>query len=692
MKRKLIYTCLSLFAFCASLSARDIFVDCNYTQEADGSLEKPFSKIAKALDFAKEGDSIVLKAGIYRESINITKDNLEIKNYKDDYVLISPMKEVSLKDCEEANVNGHKVYKIPTNEKVVDVFVGGELFHLARYPNKTESMQSNKDWLWTMLKEEDKDIVRFTEVIEGEPIKKFTDGYYLGLHDRHYLKRQTFAAWYSLILPIVSTDENGIISLNASEASSGYVVPQNPNKPTSINFAEGVGLGYVIGAKEAFDAPCEWYIDSNNNTYFIINDAQEDENLKVEYRVALTAVEVNAKNVSLVGLNFKATSLAVFGDNFAMDFCSMRYMAPFIHAKHPKEIPSNQSLLCQWGDISNGSIGLYVKANGAKITNSYFAHSYFSGIRIKGDNALVENCIVEDINWLAVRCAGIHPWGDNILLRKNTVRNVGGSGLEGGNASKNWCDIYATNNIWEHNLIENTTNLIVDQGAFYTNQQVGTNPYGNNIVRYNIMKDVLEPDKGTWTNGVAGLYIDNNSSGFLVHNNVVINARRGIKYNDFPHSVDSAGRDVYYFNNTFVNVDMLVNYGLRLPANISKNMLAKGKEPIAKNLIIQNNLALSSTGDFTSVRLDNAPLWTHNYCEEELLVKDVKNLDFSIQGNALKLAPSKLNYAYILKFYPDIANTDYVGAVDPKKGMFEAGSTLPKKDYKAQDLKLLRAK
>ncbi len=682
---------MSLFAFCSIANARDIYVDANFANvDADGSMAKPFNKVLKALDFASAGDSIILRRGVYRESVNVLKDNIKIKNYKDEYVLISGCDVVSLEECSKENINDREVYKIPTKLKVLDVFADGELFHLARYPNKTELMQSNKDWRWTMLKEEGEDSLRFTEVPENDPVKHFTDGYYVGLHDRHYAKRKTFAAWYALIVPIKETDSSGLLTLNALEASSGYTVPEKDK--VTVKFAEGVGLGYVIGAKEAFDSPKEWYIDGDNNTYFMLEGSQSDKSAKIEFRTRLVGVEVNAKNVSFEGLNFKATSLAVYGDGFVMDSCSMRYMAPFLRAKNPENNDSSQSLLCQWGDISNGSIGLFVKANGAKVLNSYFAHSYFSGIRIVGDNALVENCLVEDINWIAARCGGIHPWGDNIILSKNTVRNVGGSGLEGGNAAKNWCNVYATNNIWEHNLIENTTNLIVDQGAFYINQQAGNNPYGNNIVRYNIMKNVMEPDKGVWTNGVAGLYIDNNSSGYLVHNNIVINARRGIKYNDYSSSADRVGRDVYYFNNTFINVDMLVNYGIRVGDWVEKSESSKALEPPAKNLIIQNNISLNSTSDFISTRVESTPLWRNNYSVGTSVFKDVANLDFSLQGEALKLIPSTLDYKYLLKFYPDITNTDYVGAVDPKKAMWKAGSTLKEKDYLKEDLNLIMIK
>ncbi len=71
---------------------------------------------------------------------------------------------------------------------------------------------------------------------------------------------------------------------------------------------------------------------------------------------------------------------------------------------------------------------------------------------IRGNNARIENCVFEDMNWMAKRSAGIFSWGNSNVVRYCTLRNLGGAGIEGGNA--HWVGQYAKNNIWEYNDIE----------------------------------------------------------------------------------------------------------------------------------------------------------------------------------------------------------------------------------------------
>jgi len=102
------------------------------------------------------------------------------------------------------------------------------------------------------------------------------------------------------------------------------------------------------------------------------------------------------------------------------------------------------------------------------------------------------------------------------------------------------------------------------------------------------------PDKTVEMNSI------NNSSGFVVHNNIVINAKEGFRYNDFRDG-PGAGRDVWVYN----------------------------------------------------------------------------------KGVPVKIYDPKLD--------PNAASIDYVGAVDPKKGMFKAGSTV-KPIGNDHDKKLLKTK
>ena len=272
---------------------------------------------------------------------------------------------------------------------------------------------------------------------------------------------------------------------------------------------------------------------------------------------------------------------------------------------------------------------------------------------LRGNKARIENCVFEDMNWIAKRCAGLFCWGDDNVVRYCTFRDLGGSGIEGGNGR--WVEQYAKRNIWEYNYIEDVCKLIVDQGFFYVNHQEGDSPAADSVWRYNVGKTVRGPKKGNWARCVAAYYVDNSSSGYRIHNNIAINAINPMKHNDTRDGPE-ASKNVWYFNNTFYQCG-------NAAFGISK------KRDADLNLV--NNLAVScAPGALSGKHATKTHLNNKSFKDESVLAAP-KAMDFTPTRENLKSG----GVPVLGTPFP------YIGAVDPEKGMWRYGadeSKLPK--------------
>ena len=590
--------------------------------------EEVHKTISSALTKMKDGDVCVIHAGVYRECIHVRQRNVTLRGKG----------RVVITGCDEAQemrpyvVNGTKALKTSVGVPVYDVFRGSQYLMPARYPDKTAPMTSNADWEKSFIGPNGN--IDFREQAQKQ-FPNLTDGYYVGLHGRY--GSGILSSWYSISVPITGlTTPAGYISVDGANASSGYMGMSG----------QGEGLGYIIGAKAALDAPGEWYSDGNE----VIIIPPDEGTGNYELRTRLYGAKITGDNVRLENIRFKAAAARVDGDDVTFHKCVFEYISPFQH--NPNDEPENkkrQSVVSCWGTPENGTAGVFVQGDRFVAENSRFAKSWWCGMMIRGNNARIENCVFEDMNWMARRSAGLFSWGDGNVVRYCTFRNLGGAAIEGGNA--NWIGQYATNNIWEYNYIEDVCQLIVDQGIFYVNHQSGANPKANSIWRYNVGKNAQGPKKGSWARFVAGYYLDNNSSGYRIHNNIAINVVHPMMHND-THDGEKASKDIWYYNNTFYKC-----------GEASFNSFANSKKHDAE-LHVVNNLAIASSEEALSDERYTMT-WENNInSKSPSVVKAPEAGDFTPTKEALRTGGIEVLGKPIT----------YIGAVDPEKGMWRYGA------------------
>jgi len=582
-----------------------------------------YTTISAVLADMKAGDTCIIKEGIYRECIKVTQNKITLRG--EGRVVITGCDEPG--NSKPAKVNGHECLMFDVGNPVYEAFSGNKYLSMARFPNKTKPMTSNEDWAFASIGNDGD--VTFTEPNPAVP-EDLDDGYYVGAGN--------FKTWYSLTLPIIGLRENGSIRIDGDNASSGYLG----------RYGKGKGVGYVIGARAALDAPGEWCSDGKQ--VWLI--PPENKPGGYEFRTRLYGAVVTGKGVSLENLQFRAAAARVEGDEVTFRKCSFEYISPFQHNPNPNDEPQNkkgQSMASGWGTPENGTAGVFVQGDGFVAENCRFSKSWWCGMMLRGNRARIENCIFEDMNWIAKRCAGLFSWGDDNVVRYCTLRNLGGAGIEGGNA--NWIGQYAKRNIWEYNYIEDVCKLIVDQGFFYVNHQRGDSPPSDSVWRYNVGKTARGPKKGPWSRYVAAYYVDNSSSGFHIHNNIAVNVINPMKHND-THDVPSASKDIWYYNNTFYKC-----------GTAAFGSFGNSKKRDADLNLVNNLSVLCSKGALANKHVVKTHVNNQAVMDEAALA-DPGSMNFTPISEQLKTGGAPVMGTEIR----------YVGAVDPKKGMWRYGA------------------
>ena len=666
MNRFRIFLIFVAMTFSIGTFAADIYVNPQGGSDRNsGSSSSPFKTINYALKKADSGDVIYLYGGIYRESFIIDKDGITMKPYKNEYVLISGCELVDRKPkIYKLTDSGYQCYRFKVSGKVYQVFVNGQRMDMARFPNKTEPMVSMKDYMKTWGTQDGNIIL---QEFFPKNYKDYNDGYYMGVHtlDKYY-QRKGFATWSSFSVGIKGFENDSTLILDPRNATSFY---------KHKDFGSEHGYGYIFGSRAALDVPNEWYSDEEY-LYVIPPAGMDMDTAAVEIRTRLDVVTVSADNTRLENINVKAGGVRVDGDHNEIHKCSFRYTNPYIHNVAKEEEIGMQTSLGQWGSEDSCSRGIYVGGNFNTFEDCYIAHSWFSGMWLKGDNNVVRNTHIEDVCWVGRRNAGINSQGDGNIISHCSIWETGGPGIEGGNAR--WIDGYATNNVWEYNHTKNVTQLVTDQGHYYVNHQRGDNPPSNTVIRYNVLENNYGPARDRWSDTNSGIYLDNNSSGFVVHHNIIIRAKRGFQYNDFGDN-ERAGKMIAFYNNTFW--DCVQNF-------------APNVKPTTKyydvELLSANNLSIGSAKGF-NFKSHGVHKGENNYQNlEESDVKDICNFDFTPVGKVseLKGVPLKI---YNPQLDPEADAIDYVGAVDPRKGQFEFGADIEIPDFsKDKELSGLR--
>ncbi|ONI48298.1 hypothetical protein AN643_02225 [Candidatus Epulonipiscioides saccharophilum] len=511
--------------------------------------EGSYTSIAAALNNAIDGDTIIVHEGVYREALNVKKDNLIIKNFEDDYVLVTGSEIVTgWTPATDHPTPG--VMMAPAHERwakattdYTQVFVNGEMGEMAKHPNRTNESKMNPSEQGSGFDEVSNIFKNANEpgnvtFNNGLPDVDLTGGIFRGAigKAREYPRA------------IIVGNEGDTVQFEAVNTQHWTLENAIPSTYHKFGFAS-------VMHKNLIDVPGEWYLE-DDIVYYLPEDGQKMEDLTVEMQVREKVLIMNnVENVLIEGINFKAGNADINNvDKMVMDECSFRYLYP---VWLPKQYGQNQS---------NPTGIEIINSNDNVFKNTYVAHTWGNGFAVVGGKGnTFTNCIIEDIGWIGIFTAGIMAKSDETRIEDCTFRENGRFQVRFEHHGK--VDII-------HNEFIGAMSMTEDAGAISSESTGWIGPLNmkGSEIAYNKIHDVKGvpvSSGGYLRQFMLGLYLEDIEN-YTAHHNLIYDIRADNYETDLP--IERRGAMIYmgprynamynpikFYNNTAWNVDKTFN-------------------------------------------------------------------------------------------------------------------------------------
>lgn len=450
----------------------------------DGSKENPFKTFAKAQSVMQAGDTCIVRGGVYNEVLKIDANGTEQAP-----ILFKAAngEKVYLKGTQYVNnwvQHQGDIYKTNIKMNLGDthnqVYYQSKLMDIARWPNNTDNDRFTIDA--HPIDGGDGSMIEAT----GLP-NDLTGGYvwYLGAHSGTSWTRK------------ITDQQPGQIQYQSVNINKWPFSPHNPSVYRNDNY----GRLYVFGKLNLLDHAREWYYDDNTETLYLQTpNGEKPADNTVEIATHKDAIIINGEHVEVRAFDIFGAGVVINGH----------------YAKVTDNIVTHGRERLDELDNSDAQVGdgsILVNAHHATIKGNILEQGSLVAINLlgwggRGDGSIVENNVMRYFNSVGIHASAIRTGADNVKILKNTISHFGRDGIyySGQNGE------VAYNDVSNGMLINN------DGGVFYT---VGNDDLKHTRIHHNWFHDSYGPD---YADGrAAGIYLDNNSKGYLVHHNVVWN-------------------------------------------------------------------------------------------------------------------------------------------------------------------------
>ena len=234
--------------------------------------------------------------------------------------------------------------------------------------------------------------------------------------------------------------------------------------------------------------------------------------------------------------------------------------------------------------------GIILAGSYDTLKNSEIAFSAGNGVTLLGDHHTVTNNLIHDVAYAGVDDAAINTGfygtaSTNHQITYNTLYNSGRGLLLFRNAT----GLKIT-----HNDLYNSGLQTTDSGAMYTYNSDGA---GTEIA-YNLVHDAVNYEAGY---GNVGIYLDNGSSNYVVHHNMVWNTQVALMLND-----PSTNNLVY--NNTLAGAEFSLAPHATMPGTQIKNNIFTNWIDYSTGPTLSNNLTRDIDPQFVDTASNNFQL------------------------------------------------------------------------------------
>ena len=497
-----------------------------------GIFDLPFRTIQKAANIAKRDDTIYVRAGLYRETVIPANSGIECHPIRFEAY---PGEEPVISGADIFNpswqVHSGSIYKADCTYEFEQLFVDGQMMNEARWPN------TPVDDLVHMVRAKSDSGTSSSVLVDNA----LPSGNWNGA----YVRIAPGGGWISFTKTIKDYLPGNRFSFTNATWDSGYT-------PTVDNFY------WLFGSLVGLDSATEWFLDSAGNKLYIWCPGNVDPSTHlVERKQRKWAFDLFTKNyVEMKGFKIFGAGIRMTGSHCLVDDCHIKYAEHF-----------------RFNDgYDNGANVNHLAGSYNEWRNSSVVYSAGNGIYDEGSYNKITNCIIHDVDYMASALSNIRSTAYQSEYSYNTLFNSGRNIIYhlGARAIK-----ILHNNMYYSGL------LTSDMGLTYTwgNDGEGT------VIAYNHAHDNLGSG--------SGIYLDNYSSNYIVHHNLVWNV-----------SGDAIQLNSPSLNNLIYNNTLMQNCALAFGY-----YAYPGETPDQRGTKVKNNL-IKATAQFVTGA--NAPEVAYN--------------------------------------------------------------------------------
>ncbi len=490
--------CLCLMSSC--VYSREFYVSTQGRDTHSGTESKPFRTLARAVEKARAGDTVIVRAGIYRETLRLSHSGarsmpLTFVAAKNEKVIITGADLAGDWRPYKGSILQTKIPK-ELERGFNQVFLNGRMLHMARFPNETSEDLHNQTFAEMNA---GADVITSKHLTQPDGFWK--GGFVVGGFERKW----TFQC------------------ADIKDYKDGRLILANKSNP----WYSGKGKGYVSGVLAALDAPGEWHIE-NGVLYLWPPEGTDMSLAHVEVKQRNLCIDFNGQShVVIRGIDVLVGSVRMVGYSCMLENSRITYPSHF--TRFP------WGGMASDGGVDKGHNGVLVKGDNNTIQGCTIKYSAGSGIVIRGEKNLITRCEISDIDYsgtyscpVTLRTVKDKAYGNNRIWF-NTIHRTGRDCIHMRGALAD--DI-------RYNDISDSGLICKDLGLVYV---WGRDGQGTRIA-YNWIHD----NRGHGPN--PGVYLDNFCRNFIVDHNVIWNCEAGVRVNG-----PAEGHRVY--NNTLFNCE-----------------------------------------------------------------------------------------------------------------------------------------
>lgn len=470
-----------------------------------GTQAQPFLTIQAAANVAKAGDTVTIRAGLYRETVKPLNDG----------VTFSPMsgESVTITGTDPLNgwtqIPGSQVYVSPMGSSLGvgadQVFVNGQMWPEARWPKAGSDLSRPiKASIGSIVS------VSQTQVVFKDPSITQPDGTWNGA-TMHIIPGEGWVCTYGTV-----------VSQVGNQLTVNWQCPDTGAFAQTFEWPRAGNKYFLYNTAAAFTQAGEWDVDPAAKVLRLWMSAGQSP-AGVEVKRRKYGFDLSGrKSTTIAGLHFFACTIQT-DDNSANDQF-MGITASYL---------SHYTYYSGW-EAQNDS-GIVLRGNGNSLSSSDLKFSAGDGVTAFGSNISVTNNRISDVNYCAADGAGIRfEWGSSMNAGYNLITNAGRDGIKFSACTKSHIN---------YNRIVSTMLQTTDGGGLYA---YGTDSQGTEV-DHNIVSDTHGGGFGG-----AGVYLDNKSNGYYVHHNLSFDCDHGAKNN-------SPNTNTLWDKNTFIGTKRAVD-------------------------------------------------------------------------------------------------------------------------------------